>query len=254
MLKTNHRSPVHRLAPLALALLLIAAVPSGAAAAERLRAAGAKGPLKTERLSDETTLSRAAHPVDLGTIYAQPNPSARKKGRLHLETEDGIHEIYLVLRSRVDSRGRTWVQIRLPRRPNGQKGWVRREMLGPLITLRTFLKINRSTLTATLYKKGRKIWSSRVGVGKASTPTPAGRFWIRERLRSLGGAYGPWAFGTSAYSRLSDWPGGGVVGIHGTNEPQKIPGRPSHGCVRVPNHKIEQLKKLMPVGTPVHIT
>ena len=43
---------------------------------------------------------------------------------------------------------------------------------------------------------------------------------MRERLRNLNGdpLYGPWAFGTSAYSVLSDWPGGGVVGIHGTNQ------------------------------------
>ena len=66
--------------------------------------------------------------------------------------------------------------------------------------------------------------------------------------------YGPWAFGTSAYSdTLTDWPGGGVVGIHGTNQPQLIPGRPSHGCVRVPNPKIRRLAELMPIGTPIRI-
>jgi lipoprotein-anchoring transpeptidase ErfK/SrfK len=65
--------------------------------------------------------------------------------------------------------------------------------------------------------------------------------------------YGPLAFGTSAYSKLSDWPGGGVVGIHGTNEPGLIPGRPSHGCVRVRNDKITKLARLMPIGTPVRI-
>jgi len=52
---------------------------------------------------------------------------------------------------------------------------------------------------------------------------------------------------------LSDWPGGGVIGIHGTDEPQLIPGRPSHGCVRVPNAAITRLHTLMPVGTPVRI-
>ena len=52
------------------------------------------------------------------------------------------------------------------------------------------------------------------GVGKRSTPTPAGRFWIRERFAVPGRTlYGPYAFGTSAYSRLSDWPRGGVVGL-----------------------------------------
>ncbi len=236
-----------------LAVLVIAAVaPAGVAAAADVRPLGAKGPLGDERLSDEERITRVANPVEIGRIYARPSIRSAKRGRLHLETEDGVIEIYLVLRSKV-VRGQTWLQIRIPKRPNGRTGWVKRDMLGPLKTLRTFLKVDRSRLRATLYRGGKKIWSSPVGIGTPSTPTPAGRFWIRERLRSLGGAYGPWAFGTAAYSRLSDWPGGGVVGIHGTNQPELIPGRPSHGCVRVPNWKIVQLKKLMPVGTPVRI-
>ena len=91
-------------------------------------------------------------------------------------------------------------------------------------------------------------------MGAPGTPTPKGRFWIRERLRGFGGSYGPWAFGTSAYSNtLTGWPGGGVIGIHGTDQPGLIPGRPSHGCVRVPNWKISRLARLMPIGTPVRI-
>jgi lipoprotein-anchoring transpeptidase ErfK/SrfK len=110
-------------------------------------------------------------------------------------------------------------------------------------------------LRATLYRSGTRIWRSSIGVGKASTPTPAGEFWIREKfaVADASGIYGPRAFGTSGYSRLSDWPGGGVIGIHGTNEPALIPGRPSHGCVRVPNAAIERLYRLMPIGTPVRV-
>ena len=233
-----------------LSLAILAAAPTGAAA--EVRPAGATGPLKNELLSDERTVTRLARPVELGRVYARPSIRSRKKGRLHLETEDGVHEIYLVLRSKI-ARGQTWLQIRLPSRPNGRTGWVKRDMLGPLIVRRTYLKVDRTRLRATLYRRGRVIWNSPIGVGAPSTPTPAGRFWVRERLRALGGIYGPWAFGTSAYSRLSDWPGGGVIGIHGTNQPELIPGRPSHGCVRVPNWKIVQLKRLMPVGTPVRI-
>jgi lipoprotein-anchoring transpeptidase ErfK/SrfK len=146
-----------------------------------------------------------------------------------------------------------WIQIGLLGRPNGRKGWVPRDALGGFNTVRTQLVVNLRTLRATLFKRGRRIWSSPVGVGAPSTPTPRGRYYVRERLKSLGGTYGPWAFGTSAYSVLSDWPGGGVVGIHGTNQPQLIPGRPSHGCVRVPNRKIRQLARRMPIGTPIHI-
>lgn len=72
-------------------------------------------------------------------------------------------------------------------------------------------------------------------------------------LKGDGKVYGTWAFGTSAYSSISDWPNGGVVGIHGTNQPQLVPGRPSHGCVRVRNAKINLLKRLMPIGTPIEI-
>ena len=41
--------------------------------------------------------------------------------------------------------------------------------------------------------------------------------------------------------------------LHGTNQPGLIPGRPSHGCVRVTNRSIRRLAHLMPIGTPVRI-
>ncbi len=75
-----------------------------------------------------------------------------------------------------------------------------------------------------------------MAVGRPSTPTPAGRFWIRERFKIADrqSGYWPYAFGTSDYSTLTDWPGGGVVGIHGPyHQPQAIPGRVSHGCIRL---------------------
>ena len=207
------------------------------------------------KLSDEKLVTRWAHSQATSTIRLTPQTSSRAVGRLHFLTEDGLAEVYPVLAARRDSAGRNWLQIRVPMRPNGKVGWVLDEMLGTLYIVRTALVVDRKQLRATLVKSGKVIWSARVGIGKAATPTPAGQFWIRERLKGLGnsGTYGPWAFGTSAYSNLSDWPGGGVVGIHGTNQPGLIPGRPSHGCIRVRNDKIRALARLMPVGTPVSI-
>ena len=72
---------------------------------------------------------------------------------------------------------------------------------------------------------------------------------------SAGSFYGPLAFITSATSpTLTDWPGGAVVGIHGTSQPSLISGKISHGCVRMKNADILKLEKLMDVGTPVTIT
>ena len=219
-------------------------------------ASGAPALRDSEVLSNERTLTTWAHPVhQTAPIRSRPTPHARKIVRTHPLTEDGFPEVYLVLRSRSDSNGHTWLKVRIPMRPNGRKGWVRDSALGPLYRVRTRLVVDRSMLRATLYRRGRKIWSEPVGIGAPSTPTPPGHFWIREKFktREPGGLYGPVAFGTSDYSVLSDWPGGGVIGIHGTDEPSLIPGRPSHGCIRVKNDAVMKLWRLMPIGTPLLI-
>ena len=243
---------------LLIAALAAAAAPAPAAAAEvpgpgPLRAAGVHGPFGHERLSNERTVTRIGWPTLLYRIRSGPGKRHRVIGKLRFYTEDRAPENYLVLRSTIGPKRRPWLQIRIPQRPNGSKGWVPAAAL-QLKTRRTLFEVDKSRRQAWLYKDGKKVWRSPVGIGAPGTPTPAGRFWIRERLRGSGGSYGPWAFGTSAYSNtLTDWPGGGVIGIHGTDEPGLIPGRPSHGCVRVPNWKISRLARLMPVGTPVRI-
>ena len=210
---------------------------------------------RTARLSDEATETRWAHPRLEAVVRAEPRGASAGVTHLRFWNEDGAPEIYLALRSRVDEAGRKWIQLRLPMRPNGTTGWVPRQALYGFHVVTTRLVVDKRRLRAVLYRGGRPVWSTRVGVGKKATPTPSGRFWIRDRLRlgSARGIYGPLAFGTSAYSVLSDWPGGGVVGIHGTNEPGLIPGRPSHGCVRMRNAAILRLGRLMPLGTPVLI-
>jgi hypothetical protein len=207
------------------------------------------------RLSDERTLSRWAHAAERANVRRRPRHGSRAITRLRFDTEDGLPEVYLALRRHHAPNGQTWIQLRLPMRPNGRTGWVRRDALGSLHRVRTFLRVSRRRMRATLFRSGRRIWRAPVGVGAPGTPTPGGRFYVRERLRvrGRGSIYGPLAFGTSAYSRLSEWPGGGVVGIHGTNRPDLIPGRPSHGCIRVRNQAIRRLARLMPLGTPVEV-
>ena len=235
-----------------LGVSLLAATP--AQGADELRPAGATEPIGNERLSDERSLTRFANARGRAVIRRDARRGARAVGRLRGWTESGYREVYVALRARRDARDQLWIRVRIPGRPNGRTGWVRRPALGPLRRVSTRLVVDRRRLRATLFREGRRIWSSRVGVGAPRTPTPRGSFYVRERLRVPPGTiYGPWAFGTSAYSVLSDWPAGGVVGIHGTNRPDLIPGRPSRGCVRVPNRAIRRLARLMPVGTPVRI-
>jgi L,D-transpeptidase catalytic domain len=235
--------------------IALAMLPAPPAGAREVRPVGATSPHRSERLSDERTVTRWAHALRTTPIRARPLRRSPAVASLRALTEDGLPEVYMALRSLRARGDRIWVRVRVPGRPNGRKGWVPRGALGHLHVVTTALRIDKGRSRATLRRRGRIVWRSPIGHGAPGTPTPAGRFYIRERLDNRGGdpVYGPLAFGTSAYSALSEWPGGGVIGIHGTDQPWLIPGRPSHGCIRVPNRAIRRLARLMPIGTPVRI-
>ncbi len=209
---------------------------------------------KTTVLSNETTFTTWAMANYAGAIRVQPSAHSRSIARLRFGTPDGLGlQVYVLLSQRTTSSG-TWVKLRVPGRPNGRTGWVQRGALEGYQVVHTELIVNRAARRVTLYRNGKAIFRAPVGVGKPSTPTPAGHFWITEAFSSDVAAYGPYAFGTTDYSNTeADWPGGGVVGLHGTDESWLVPGDPSHGCIRLHNSDILRLKKLLPIGTPLWI-
>jgi L,D-transpeptidase-like protein len=240
----------------AAALAATVSIAAGAPAHAQTPAPPPPAPSGAVQLSNETTFTRWANAVTRASAYRHPSADARRVGRLRLLTEDGFPEVYVLLASRQDAAGTTWIRLRLPQRPNGVTGWVRGDALGPFRLVHTRLVVNRRALRVTLYERGKRRFRARVGIGAPSTPTPGGSFWIREKFHVSGNPlYGTRAMGTAAYSNtLTDWPGGGVVGLHGTSEPGLIPGRPSHGCIRLKNPDIERLYELTPIGTPLAIT
>lgn len=234
----------------AIALLTIGCLFAGA-----VSASGSTGGPVFSRLSNLHTSTRWAYPTEEAEIRSQPSGHSRPIGRLRFLTIDNQAELYVVLASARLASGAVWLQIEVPARPNGQVGWVPSGALGTLQLNDSYLRVNQQKLTVTLFRKGREIFQAPVGVGKPSTVTPDGHFYVLEKLRAVDAPiYGPFALGTSAYApTLTEWPGGGVVGIHGTNEPQLIPGRPSHGCVRLRDAEIARLWPLVELGTPIEI-
>jgi hypothetical protein len=190
------------------------------------------------------------------SVLARRGPSTDAPGiaRLDLRTPEGTSNLVLVA-GEVGASRRRWVRVRLPILPNNSTGWVPRDALGGFVAVETHLVVDLARLRAELLRGGRRVFEAPVGVGRADAPTPPGEFYVRDKLTSFDSSfYGPIAFGTSARSAvLTDWPNGGYVGIHGTNEPQLIPGRISHGCIRMRNVDILRLARLMPVGTPLTI-
>jgi hypothetical protein len=187
--------------------------------------------------------------------HAAPSASSVVVARLGVSVPEGTPNLLAVLRARTGADGALWVMVRLPVLPNGTVGWVSRRSLGSYQVVKTHLVVDRTRLRATLYQNGKSVFTAPVGVGTAVAPTPAGDFTIRSKLtRYASPFYGPVAFGTTARAAVrTDWPDGGFVGLHGTSNPQLLPGRVSHGCIRFRNADILRLAALMPVGTPVTI-
>jgi lipoprotein-anchoring transpeptidase ErfK/SrfK len=207
------------------------------------------------RLVDEPHLTTWAPLRRAVTARATPSASGAVVARLSKRTPEGTPHPLPVLGRRKAGKGGLWLRVRLPVLPNGSTGWVPRSAVGAYELERHRLVIDRAALRATLLERGRPVLRAPVAIGQDRWPTPRGEFLVRNRLeRYASPRYGPVAFGTSARSAtLTDWPAGAFVGIHGTDRPELVPGRVSHGCIRMRNADILALAKLMPVGTPVTI-
>ena len=242
----------------AAAAAALAVAPGASARSHASHPAAPTPPAPTNgQISNERTLTRWAYSLDSAPIYAAPDAHSRKLSKLHLWTEDGFPEVYIALRASETTPGVEWIQIRIPMRPNGRVGWVHRDDLGDFHVTRQQIVVNRARLRMYLFDNGKLRWSAPVGVGQPSMPTPAGRFWIREKFKvsSPSSGYWPYAFGTADYSTLTDWPGGGVVGIHGPYyaPPGAIPGRISHGCIRLRTGDDGWLGRHVGVGVPLRV-
>lgn len=219
----------------------------------RATTAAASGPANLSRPGHLSRWAFVGYPVE---VRERPSTTAPVVGRLKTKTADGTDEVVFALQRDRDSGGVPWIRVRTPLLPTGTTGWVPRRALTTYKRVRTWFVVDRNLLRAALVRDGHVVFRAPVGIGKKGTETPPGRFYIRNRLLDLpaDGPYGPAAFGTSARSnKVTDWPGERIVGIHGTNRPELLPGRVSHGCIRMRNQDIKRLLKLMPVGTPVTV-
>ena len=206
-------------------------------------------------LVGSTDATRWAPLLRAVAVRSGPTEQAPVIETLGLKTPEGTSNLVPVLDRHQDRRGTLWLLVRAPALPDNVEGWVPRAALGGYNLVHTRLVVDLEQLQATLFSRGERVYDAPIGVGKADSPTPRGEFYIRNELRAYGSSfYGPIAFGTSARSRvLTDWPAGGFVGIHGTDRPDLLPGRVSHGCIRLRNADIVRLARLLPIGTPLTI-
>jgi lipoprotein-anchoring transpeptidase ErfK/SrfK len=190
-------------------------------------------------------------------VLAAPRAGARRVAVMKQFRPDFRPQYVLALDVERKPNGEpAWYRISVPGRPNGRTGWVRARAV-ELRPVAKRLIVYRGARKFEFWDRDRLVRAGRIAVGKPGAETPLGLFYVTWKFNpaidpnwSVLGAY---AFETSAYSKLTDWPGGGIVGMHGTPWPELLGQAVSHGCVRVKNEDILFLRNRVPLGTPVKI-
>ncbi len=169
-----------------------------------------------------------------------------------------VRTVLPVLGSATSSAGDAWLQVRLPGRPNGHKGWIRAEDTKQTTTGWQHLGQALDPRRVTVYRDGRVARRFRAVVGTPATPTPTGKFFIEEAVAlAPGHAGGPFALATSARSNvLQEFEGGpGQIALHGTAGLAGAPGSASsHGCIRLSTRAITWLARRIGAGVPLVVT
>lgn len=166
----------------------------------------------------------------------------------------------LVTAARYDERGELWLEVALPVRPTGVRGWIPARM-ATLSRTSWMVAVSTSRRELRVYHGGRLRLRARVVVGAAQTPTPHGLFAIYEVAKQANpqGFAGPWALHLTALSRVLRRfeAGNGRVAIHGRGPAALVDplgSARSNGCIRVDNAIIAWLRARLRPGTPVLIT
>ena len=187
-------------------------------------------------------------------VRASPSGDARGVGQVASTTPiTGGSTVLPVLAA--GPRG--WLRVALPGRPNGHSGWIRSSATRPAIT-GWRVTVDLSQRLVTVLEGARVVHTFSAVVGKPSTPTPVGTFFVEEAVKMDADAVGgPYALALSARSNvLQEFAGGpGQIAIHGRDNVGGTLGTAaSHGCVRLTDGAMRWLVGRVGAGTPVTIT
>lgn len=230
-------------------VVMAAVVATGGAAAASASARKPPVVRPTQELATLLTSHKAvsapsAHPSLVSTVSAS-------------RPITGVQTVLPVIGRTTTADGAHWLRVMLPGRPNGRKGWIAER--GTVLTTTSWRVVVRTSSRRVLvYRQGRLARSFTAIVGKPSTPTPQGQFFVEESVRMPPGSVGaPFALALSARSNvLKQFDGGpGQIAIHGVAHVGGTLGTAaSHGCVRLPDRSIRWLAARIAPGVPVAIT
>ncbi len=158
---------------------------------------------------------------------------------------------------RTGAGGLGWLHVRLPGRPNGRTGWIR-QVATVASTTSWKILVDVSRRRVIIYQYGQPVRTVEAIVGKPSTPTPRGEFFVEEAIQMEANEVGaPYALALSARSYVfQEFDGGpGQIALHGLENVGGFLGSAvSHGCVRLDNNTMHWLVIRIGPGVPVTVT
>jgi lipoprotein-anchoring transpeptidase ErfK/SrfK len=190
-------------------------------------------------------------PAGGATIVVRSRPRGPVVARVGGKTEFGSPMTLAV----AAQRGR-WLGVVTTNVPNGRLGWVDpQESRVRTSTTRVRVVIDLSARRLVVRRGGEVVRRMTVAVGRASSPTPVGRFAVTDKMP--GSRYSPYygccilALSAHQPNLPPGWTGGDRIAVHGTNDPSSIGGAVSAGCPRASAEYMRFLMRVVPLGAPV---
>ena len=214
--------------------------------------AGAAGASSHVQATQELAVLLTPHAVHTGPATASPQRTVLADRR----PITGAPTTLPVISRSIGADGSRWLQVMLPGRPNGSTGWIAEQDTSAVLTP-WYIVVRIRARRVNIYDDGHLARSFRAVVGKLSTPTPTGQFFVEEAVTmATGEPGGPFALALSARSdALQEFEGGpGQIAIHGIENLGGTPGKAeSHGCIRLATAAIDWIAARIGAGTPVTI-
>lgn len=187
------------------------------------------------------------------SVHVRAAPGEDVLTSLSPRTEFGSQQTVSV----VERRGR-WLGIVTTDLPNGEIGWIDSRSAGVALgRVRMSVEIDLSRRLLVVRRDGDVVRRASVGIGRAGSATPIGRFAVTDKLS--GSDYGPYygccivALSAHQPNLPAGWTGGDRIAIHGTNDPGSIGVPSSAGCPHASDEDMRFLMARVPLGTPVLI-
>ncbi len=184
-------------------------------------------------------------------LYRSPGTPVPTGAWLPNPTVEGLPLVFLVRREQPG-----WLQVQIQARPNGATVWIKRSDVATR-PVANHIVIARGARRISLYHGNQLILEDVAAVGKASSPTPLGTFYVDGTVKvpNPNGAYGAYQVSFTGFSEVYQHFGSGIgqVAMHGTNQPALLGTPASHGCVRLSNDTVTRVALLAPTGTPVEV-